>query len=92
MRLTKKVGKQLPNINAKFFITKILYYLRLSGFNTKRTKDSVKNDILWYHFTQYKFAKSTLEYQNDDMDINPPQCISYGIFPSNSIKTVSLKL
>src|SRR5271167_4804844 len=54
MRLNKNVGDKLPNINTKFFIEKIIGYLRL-GPEPKRSKKFTDKDLLWYHFTQYKF-------------------------------------
>src|SRR5271156_1308094 len=61
---TKKVGDKLPNINAEFFIKKILFYLSLSpaassrvakgDIETKRKKGNDNNEILWYNFTQYR--------------------------------------
>ena len=89
MRASKKVGEKLPNINAKFFIEKILVYLGLlSPYVLTRSKKKIdNNEIIWYQFTQYKLSRET-----EDLDMNPPQCLNVGVFPSNSIKSVSMRL
>jgi hypothetical protein len=88
MRQTKIIREKLPNINAKFFIEKILCYLGLA--ETKpRIKNGVNNDKIWNNFTQYKRDTVVLK---EDVDINTPPCLSYGTFLSNSIKSVSLRL
>jgi len=96
IRLTN-TQRKLPNINAKFFIEKIL---RSFGFRIppktyrlkKKNARESNNEKIWNRFEHYKKDKSYIDSDiEEDMD-DIPQCLSYGIFPSNSIKSVSLIL
>ena len=90
MRANKKVSDKLPNINVKFFIEKILFYLGYLPYTTRSKKRIDNNEIIWYQFTQYKLSRETEDHFPSDM--NPPQCLNVNIFPSNSIKSVSMRL
>src|SRR5258708_23470804 len=79
--LRAKPQDKLHNINAKFFIEKILTYLGLIPEHVVRKKYT-DNERLWCLFTLYKYNYA----YEDDFDINPPQC---GVTP---IKCPSLRM
>ena len=112
-RLTNTQEK-LPNINAKFFLEKILrsFGFRLPPNPPKNAREKNNNEKIWLRFAYYyqkTYSRSSGQspsVNTDDpvlgavatavggwfADVEIPQCLSDGVFPSNSIKSVSLRL